>query len=97
MSWFFNKNRCKHKFGKVETTDYQYCELCGFANFVPRKCEHIYEKENTKLIEVVERHAYSPNSTVIKSIIVDRCKKCGRQRITTINTDNPTKFEFNDG
>ena len=91
MSWMFNK-RCKHKFGKVETTGYQYCELCGFANFVPKKCEHFFKKESQKEIF----HLYFGTKIVTGSIITDRCEKCGGIRITTQQLDNPVKFEFSD-
>jgi hypothetical protein len=91
--WFFKK-QCEHIFGPVNKDGYQYCTKCNFAVFIPRKCEHIFEKfADTK--DWWTEDCYKKR-TMKGQIFHDRCGLCGRIRITRTNIDKETTFDFDE-
>ena len=42
FKWLFGeKNKCSHKFGKVENDGFQYCAVCGEARLLD--CVHVWK------------------------------------------------------
>ena len=63
---------CNHKWGKVSEDEYQYCEKCNKARFVPKQCEHVWE-EVRNYTETV----YTGMGREQNMIYLSKCNKCG--------------------
>lgn len=65
-------NRCKHKYGKVDTDNFQYCIHCGYARYVDiGPCPH-----NWEIIEI-SKESSNITGCQIGTIYHLRCKACG--------------------
>jgi len=67
--------RCKHKFGKVQDDNYQYCEMCGTAKSV--KCSHKWNTISHGDIIDKRFQDSSGKPRIIGETYIIRCAKCG--------------------